>query len=108
MTAHDDDQDLVTIRVPRRAAAMFAAELDVTSRRFMVVLNVYGQIAIGLALMVASAASWIVVAINVKHATYENLPIAIFFGLFTAFLGTIFLVAGRFYREALRRRQVLP
>ena len=39
MTAHDDDQDLVTIRIPRRVAAMYAAELDFGSTPAMVHLN---------------------------------------------------------------------
>jgi hypothetical protein len=39
MTAHDDDQDLVTIRVPRRAAAMYAAELDASSTPLAVTLS---------------------------------------------------------------------
>ena len=45
MTAHDDDQDLVTIRIPRRAAAMYAAELEVASSPWMIRLSVYGGVA---------------------------------------------------------------
>ena len=45
MTAHDDDQELITIRIPRRAAALYATELDVASSPWMVKLILYGGIA---------------------------------------------------------------
>ncbi len=54
MTAHDDDQDLVTIRIPRKAAAMYASELDVLSSPWMIGLATYGRAAAGLATMIAA------------------------------------------------------
>ena len=44
MTAHDDDQDLVTIRLPRRAAALYATELEVAASPWLVKLSVWGGI----------------------------------------------------------------
>ncbi len=53
MTAHDDDQDVVTIRVPRRAAAMYAARLDASSSPFIVTLSATSPYFIGLVVALA-------------------------------------------------------
>ena len=56
MTAHDDDQDVVTVRIPRRAAALYAVELDVASSPWMVKINTYGGIiASSIVFLVATA-----------------------------------------------------
>ena len=107
MTAHDDDQDLVTVRIPRRAAALYAAELDISAGSTMVLLNVYGQFAIGAAVLIVSVICWAIVAMNMRHGTYENLPIAIFGGLFTAAFGAGVIAWATVYRHALRRRGLL-
>ena len=45
MTADDDDQELITVRVPQRAVTLYATELDVASSPWMVKLILYGGIA---------------------------------------------------------------
>ncbi len=107
MAAQDDDQDFVTVRIPRRAAALYAAELDVSSGSFMVLLNVYGQFLIGAAVLVVSIVSWVIVAINLGHGTYENLPTAVFSGLFTGAFGTSILVWAGIFRRAVIKRGLL-
>ena len=74
MTAHGDDQDLVTIRIPRRAAAMYAAEMEVASSPWMIRLSVYGGVAAPgavfiLALVLALTGVYQVVANDLFFAT---------------------------------------
>ena len=65
MAAPDDDQDLVTIRIPRRAAAMYAAELDVVSSPWMMKVNTYGGIVASCIVFLAVAALLITGVIQV-------------------------------------------
>ena len=48
MTGHDDDQELVTIRIPKRAAAMYAAELEVAAEPWLVRLTLNAKKIAGL------------------------------------------------------------
>ncbi len=107
MTGQDGDQDAVTIRIPRRAAAIYAADLEVSSGPFMVALNVYGQMAAGIALLLGSIVSWVIASINYEHGTYEDMFLAVGFGVVTAAAGTLVLYVGQIYRKALRTRGVL-
>ncbi len=107
MTAHDDDQDLVTIRVPRRAAAMYAAELDITSSPLAARLTVHGRILAGVTALLTSLAFSLTIALNVERETYSIVPAAIAAAVFSAFMGFAFLLFGIRYKRALRRRNVL-
>ena len=107
MTAHDDDQDLVTVRIPRRAAAMYAAELEVTSTSFAVHLATYCHIGAGLIALLVSLAFWIAVIVNVQDQTTSILPGAIIAGVFSSLFGMVFLFYGLRFRATLKRRSLL-
>ena len=107
MTAHDDDQDLVTIRVPRRAAAIYAAELDLASSPLAVALTSYSQFGAGFISVLISLAFWIAAVINLLHQTLEILPLLIVSGTFSALMGVAFLTYAARFRRALRRRSAL-
>ena len=97
MTAHDDDQDLVTIRIPRRAAALYAAELDVASSPWMVKISTYGGVlASGIVFMMGAA--FLITGI-VQVAAQESL-----FAVNCFFMAAIaFLLAAFFFAVSLQR-----
>ena len=107
MTAHDDDQDLVTIRVPRRAAAMYAAELDVAAAPGMVRLTLYGRQAAGLIAMTIGLVFTVVGMISGFRQDYEDVAFYACVTIICTGVGAFLFLLGRSQMAAARQRKVL-
>lgn len=107
MTAHEDDQDLVTIRIPRRAAALYAAELDVEASPWVIKVGLYGRTVAGLLAIVIAAVLFVASLYQVSVANQEY---ATFFGVaavICAAIGSFLFLYGRGQIEAARYRGLI-
>ena len=103
MTADGDDQDLVTVRIPRRAAALLASELEVASAPWLVKVGAYGGIVVsGLGLLAAVAllvtAVVQILAQNVFFAS-TCLVMSIIAGVVSSFLLAVSLQRARYAKR---------
>lgn len=107
MTAHDDDQDLVTVRVPRRAAALYAANLEVEASPWVIKVGLYGRATAGLLCILMAFA---LVAASLFQLSNDNEEYATFFGassIMCATLGGFLFLYGKSQIAAARRRGLL-
>ena len=107
MTAHDDDQDLVTIRVPRRAAAMYAAELDVAAEPWLVRVTLYGRAIVGLLSISTASVFALVGVLQAVQQDFEDSGLCICATVICASVGSLFLVVGSRQIMAAKRRGLL-
>ena len=107
MAAHDDDQNLMTIRIPRRAAAMYAAEQDVASARIVVRLKSFVPYAAGFIFAVIAIANIVGIrAALIDGDLAQGLAGAVV-GLFFFAAAALSIGVGVLGRAAYRRRGLL-
>ena len=107
MTAHDDDQDLVTIRIPKRAAAMYAAELDVAAAPWLVRLTLYGKQVAGILAVALGATMGLVGTCRGLQSDWDDVA---FYGCAMTIcmgVGTLMFFIGKHQINAAARRGLL-
>ena len=107
MTApHNDDQDLGSGRVPRRAAAVYAAGLDTSSQPLMVQINSATAIIVGTLGVVTGLFLLVVAILNPgKDVFFQAIQGIVGVGFLAG--GSIAVVFSLKYRANLRARNVI-
>ena len=107
MTApHNDDQDLGSVRVPRRAAAVYAAGLDTSSQPLMVQIKSATAIIVGTLGVVAGLFLLVIAILNPeKDVFFQAIQGVVGVGFLTG--GSIAVVLSLKYKANLRARNVI-
>ncbi len=107
MTAHDDDQDLVTIRIPRRAAALYAAELDVEASPWVIKVGLYARTAAGLLAIVIAGLLFVASLYQVSIANPEYATLFGAAAVICAAIGSFLFLYGKSQMTAARYRGLI-